>query len=299
MDSGTDARLRAEAMAWLRMRTHDGAIPLTRDELGDFTFDGEPFRLISTQTGIWKPAGMAAALSIRRGEHSPYADGVGPEGLPRYDWQGRDPEHSDNRALRAAKDAQLPLIWFFHVGPSTYQAVFPVYLLREEPEQRRFVVVVHDGIRELAPLASPVETELRRYLLRQTRQRLHQPVFRATVLLAYGGACAVCRLRQPQLLDAAHIVADAADEGQPVVSNGLAMCKIHHAAYDARILGVRPDYMVQIRGDILLEKDGPMLHYGLQARHGQRLMAVPRVPRERPDPARLAATYQEFLAAAG
>ncbi len=81
--------------------------------------------------------------------------------------------------------------------------------------------------------------------------------------------------------------------------NGLAMCKIHHAAYDARILGVRPDYMVQIRADILLEKDGPMLHYGLQARHGQRLMAVPRVQRERPDPARLAARYQEFLAAAG
>lgn len=298
MDGGTDARLREEAMAWLSMRTHDGAIPLTRDELGDFAFDGEPFRLISTMTGIWKPAGMVAALSIRRGEHSPYADGTGPEGLPRYDWQGLDPQHSDNRALRAAMRAQLPLIWFFHVGPSTYQAVFPVYLLREEPERHRFVVV-HEGIRELAPLASPFESELRRYILRQTRQRLHQPVFRATVLRAYGGACAVCRIRHPQLLDAAHIVADAADAGQPVVSNGLALCKIHHAAYDARMLGVRADYMVQIRADILLEKDGPMLQYGLQARHGQRLMAVPTVQRERPDPARLELRYQEFLAAAG
>ena len=60
--------------------------------------------------------------------------------------------------------------------------------------------------------------------------RLHQPVFRAQVLQAYG-ACIICRLKHVDLLDAARILSDA-DGGQPVVTNGLAMCKIHHAAYD-------------------------------------------------------------------
>ena len=41
--------------------------------------------------------------------------------------------------------------------------------------------------------------------------------------------------------------------------NGLALCKIHHAAYDSRILGVSPDLVVQIRADILDETDGPLL----------------------------------------
>ena len=60
--------------------------------------------------------------------------------------------------------------------------------------------------------------------------------------------------------------------------NGLALCNIHHAAFDASILGVRPDYVVEIRSDVLTEIDGPMLKYGLQASHGERLF----VPRSTP-----------------
>ena len=117
------------------------------------------------------------------------------------------------------------------------------------------------------------------------------------MLRAYDTRCAVCWLRHAQLLDAAHIVADAADDGQPVVSNGPALCKIHHAAYDAHILGIRPDLVVQIRTDILVEVDGPMLRYGLQGRHGQPLMAVPRMRAERPDRARLQTAYDAFRSA--
>jgi putative restriction endonuclease len=80
-------------------------------------------------------------------------------------------------------------------------------------------------------------------------------------------------------------------------SAGLAMCKIHHAAYDSRILGVRPDLVVEIREDLLHEIDGPMLTYGLQGRHGQRLMSLPRSRAERPDPELLDARYQRFRSA--
>lgn len=50
-----DDELRAAAMHWLSMRTHDGALPLSRDELSDFRFRGVPFRLIDTTKGIRKP----------------------------------------------------------------------------------------------------------------------------------------------------------------------------------------------------------------------------------------------------
>ena len=296
MDSDREARLRREAMAWLAVRTQDGARPISREEFADFTFDGTPFRLIPTQSGIWKPAALSAALTIVSNENSPYADGVGSDGLQRYNWRGLDAQHADNRALRAAMEAQVPLVWLFGVGQAYYQPVFPVYLLREEPEEHRFVVVP-EALREVAPYASPVEAELRRYLLRETRYRVHQPRFRATVLRAYRQRCAVCNLGHAQLLDAAHIVADRAEDGLPVVSNGLALCKIHHAAYDAHILGINPGLVVEIRTDILTEVDGPMLRYGLQGRHGQPLMALPRRRTERPDQARLAVAYEAFRSA--
>jgi hypothetical protein len=71
----------------------------------------------------------------------------------------------------------------------------------------------------------------RRNALREVKARLHQASFRDAVLSAYGGRCAISPLPEPRLLDAAHIVMDADEQlGQPVVSNGLPLTKVHHAA---------------------------------------------------------------------
>jgi len=78
---------------------------------------------------------------------------------------------------------------------------------------------------------------------------------------------------------------------------GLALCKIHHAAYDVNIIAGRPDYLVEIRHDILHEIDGPMLRHGLPEMHGAAIH-VPRPPDQRPDRARLEFRYEQFLAAA-
>ncbi|MBN2352090.1 MAG: HNH endonuclease, partial [Spirochaetales bacterium] len=59
---------------------------------------------------------------------------------------------------------------------------------------------------------------------------------------AYSRSCTVCRLKHPELLDAAHIIPDAEESGEPVIPNGLALCKIHHSAYDKNIIGITPDY---------------------------------------------------------
>ena len=104
---------------------------------------------------------------------------------------------------------------------------------------------------------------VRSYAERVVKARLHQPLFRQRVLVAYQNQCSICRLRHTRLLGAAHVLADA-DGGGPVVTNGIAMCKIHHAAYDADIFGIDPTYKVGVRPDVMKELDGPTLRYTLQ-----------------------------------
>ena len=134
----------------------------------------------------------------------------------------------------------------------------------------------------------------RRYVTALVSQRLHQQGFRERVLDAYGQQCSLCRLRHDKLLDAAHIIPDGEPGGEPVVENGIALCKLHHAAFDGFFLGIRPDYVIQVRGEILEEHDGPMLLHGLQGLHGNKIL-LPRSARQRPDRHRLEVTYNRYL----
>lgn len=308
-DDDEDDRLRREAMAWLTIRTNDGADPLTWLDIEDFRFDDDGIILRNRYTGIWKPRQLEAALSITTtysppGSKRPYEDAIHSDGRIRYKWRQSKSEEKrkddrdlpDNRALREAMRLRKPLIWFHGVGRGLYQAIFPVFLVAEEPEMQQFVVAT-DGTQDVpVATASVAEEALRRYVERSTLARVHQPVFRSMVMRAYETRCAVCELKHGELLDAAHIVPDSHAEGIAAVTNGLALCKIHHSAFDARILGIDPDYTVHIRRDLLDEIDGPMLRYGLQERHGQKLMAVPRARRERPDRRRLESSFERFLA---
>lgn len=299
-DDEKDARLRREAIAWLALRTNDGADAISSSELLEFTFDGEPFRLLDVQRGIRKPAVLPAALSIRttytpEGRERPYDDRPGPDGFLRYKWRGDDAEHAENRALREAWRREVPLIWFFGVGSATYLPVFPIYVLDEERAGQQFVVTPVVG--HALAAGSVVEEHMRCYIVTQTKRRLHQPVFRAQVMRAYSTSCSVCSLRHGVLLDAAHILPDSDPDGIAAVRNGLAMCKIHHAAFDANILGVRPDHVVQIRQDLLDEIDGPMLRHGLQDRHGEKLRVLPVSRVERPSGELLEQRYERFRSA--
>jgi putative restriction endonuclease len=106
----------------------------------------------------------------------------------------------------------------------------------------------------------------------------------------------VCRLKELKLLDAAHILGDLEARGDAVVSNGLSLCSIHHRAFDQDLVGVSPDYQVQVSGRLLEDEDGPMLEL-LKGFHGQALH-VPRSASLRPDRERLAERYDRFLARA-
>ncbi|HUZ19331.1 MAG TPA: HNH endonuclease [Acidimicrobiales bacterium] len=271
---------------------------LSSAAINTFSFQGRAIRLI-VQAGIWKPAGLSAALTIRTtytppDQPPPYEDDLGPEGMVRYKYRGTDPNHSDNRALRQAMDQGLPLAYFVGVAKGIYVPDYPVWIVDEDPSRHQFAVAVDEGQRylDLGSLSAPQ----RDYVERLTRSRLHQPVFRARVLLAYGERCAICRLHHAELLDAAHIIPDGEPNGDPVVPNGLALCKIHHAAYDANLLGVRSDLTVEVAQHLLEESDGPMLRHGLQEIAGTRLV-IPRQRSAQPEPERLEYRYEQFRAA--
>lgn len=292
---------RIHAMDWLRAFGEDSLFRYER--LAQFHFRDERIPLMDYNRGIRKPARLSAALSFRTvytppGAVPPYADSEGTDGLLRYKIRGDDPHQADNVALRRAMNAELPLIWFVGVSSGLYLARYPVYLVGEERSQRQFVVALDQDQRHFAANSGDVASEDdRRYAERITQQRLHQPLFRARVLEAYGRRCTMCQLRHVTLLDAGHILTDRHPLGLPIVPNGLALCKIHHAAFDQNIIGVSPDLRVAVRQDILEEVDGPMLRYGIQALAGERIV-VPVSRASKPDRDRLEVRYQEFLGVA-
>ncbi len=263
-----------------------------------FTVHAERFIIRQTHgRGIAKPAGLDAALSITTaytpmGKRRPYEDSVGADGLQRYHYEGADPNRATNRALRACFEYSLPLVYFIGVDKGLYAAVYPVYVVADDPQ--RGEVTISPVVVDLTSPRSETYHE-RRYAESLTRRRIHQPLFRADVLHAYRTRCSICHLGHRELLDAAHIIPDSRPNGEPVVPNGLALCKIHHAAFDANLVGIRPDYRVEVNDELLQEHDGPMLRHGIQAAHGQ-LIDTPRRVGLRPDPQRLEERYEEFRA---
>ena len=206
--------------------------------------------------------------------------------------------HKDNVGLRLAMQRRVALIYLYGIAPGLYSAAWPAYIVGDDPASLCFTVAVGEkrGAATAAYTDSTVIAEPQRaYLTIMTQHRLHQQSFRVRVIQAYRNSCAICRLRHPELLDAAHILPDGHPRGEPWVSNGLALCKLHHAAFDNNILGVRPDdLVVEVRKDVREESDGPMLMHGLQECHNKRLLVLPFAARLKPRREFLEERYEIF-----
>jgi putative restriction endonuclease len=264
---------------------------LHRRQLEAFDVDGVPRRLIDASRGIWNPRNLRATLAIVTSPTGPYADESLDSGLFRYAYRSGT-KAGDNTKLREAYRLNLPLILFKKLEPNIYVPTFPVYVVADEPEGQQVYIALDESLRFLrAP--QQLDEDERRYAQRVARQRLHQPAFRARVLRAYEVRCAVCALKHGNLLDAAHITPDNEQTGLPAVTNGLSLCKIHHAAYDTRLLGISADYEVHIQEQLLTEIDGPMLRHGLQEMNGRRIV-LPVKKKDRPDQDRLAERFRQF-----
>ncbi|MDQ1289646.1 MAG: putative restriction endonuclease [Actinomycetota bacterium] len=296
MDADGESRLREQIMHRLMVVTARNGGSITRGELAAFDLgDGRTRRLIDHSRGIWNPRDLSATLAIVSSPDGPYADEEVDGGLLRYDYRAGT-DAGDNTKLRVAAELGLPLILLRKIDTGVYVPVFPVYAVDDDRANRRFLIALDEGLRFLRDPRHLTEDQ-RRYARRIARQRLHQPEFRGRVIRAYGTSCTICSLRHGELLDAAHIVPDSHQTlGQPVVRNGLSLCKIHHAAFDEHLLGITPDYEVRINADLLDEVDGPMLKHGLQEMHGQSLH-LPAARRDWPDRDRLAHHWDDFLRA--
>jgi putative restriction endonuclease len=277
---------------------HGEVLPRRALQAG-LAYDGEQIRLIGPQ-GIFKPRRFQLPLSITTvppvpGREPPYPDRTEGDRL-RYAYRGTNPQHRDNVGLRWAMQKGTPLVYFLGVVPGQYLATWPVHIVADEPGNLTFTVSL-DATTIGGETVLAGEDPARRYAVTSVRHRLHQRVFRERVLAAYRKACAMCRLRHAELLDAAHILEDTDERSTTAVSNGIALCKLHHAAFDHHIIGVHPQHLlVEVRRDILAEVDGPMLRHGLQGLEGQRL-EVPRQQALGPDAAFLAERYDRFRAA--
>ncbi len=75
--------------------------------------------------------------------------------------------------------------------------------------------------------------------------------------------------------------------------NGLALCAIHHLAYDRNLMGIDPEGVVHIARRLRDERDGPMLREGLQGFHGASIV-LPRRLADRPEPRRLEERFEYF-----
>jgi putative restriction endonuclease len=296
-----DARVRSAAFEWLsdQVARHGDVLPRTVLAAG-FVLDGVRVPLVGPQ-GIFKPQVLRdAPLSITTAPAGPYDDSFGSDGLLRYRYRGTDPAHPDNRGLRVAMERRLPLIYFHGIVRGKYLAAWPVLVVADDPARLSFSVAVDDaahvglGSAGTEPAVHEDADSARRvYATASVRVRLHQRAFRERVLEAYQRQCAFCRLRHEELLDAAHIVPDTEPAGEPLVRNGLALCALHHTAFDRYFLGLRPDYVIEVRPDILEERDGPTLVHAIQALHGTRIH-VPRRIDLQPSQELVAIRYQRF-----
>jgi len=302
-----DTALRLAAFAHVRKlgKLHDA---LTSEHLAaGFTFEGERIPLVNLRRGIFKPKRMQYLLSIRTvfpgagrrvwydDQREVHAQIYGGHEAVDYAFMGDDPSSADNQWLRQAWERQIPVIYFLGIAPTRYQAVVPAFIGNWDGGSLKARVVF--GEATAGEMTPPENAAERRYGLRMVKQRLHQAQFRAAVIAAYDGRCALSRMPEARLLDAAHIVADADERlGQPVVPNGLPLSKIHHAAFDAHLIGIDPDYRLHVSEQLLCQQDGPVLE-ALKSLNGE-VIHLPRRERDRPDRDRLAARFEIFRSVA-
>ena len=311
MTAETDAAVRSAAFEHVEKLSKVYEY-FTKSELqGGFYFKGERYPLVNPQRGIFKPRQMRYLLSIKTvipkpgqqaiydDQHQVHTQIFQSRETIDYSFMGSNPAAADNRWLREAYENKIPIIYFLGIAPGRYTAILPSYIAGWNPDHLQAQVSFAPPAPDIQTIAQdawrpPPETAIeRRYALRTVQQRLHQDIFRNVVITAYDGRCAITGIPEPRLLDAAHIMPDKDEKyGQPVVQNGLPLSKTHHAAFDAHLIGIDPDYFLHVSETLLELHDGPLLE-SIKQLKGRKIL-LPSAARNYPDQNRLAERFEEF-----
>ena len=306
--------MRLAAFRYLKSLQQSTNVLTNIDLNAGFQFEGERFPLVNPQQGIYKPKEMQFLLSVKtvfpkpggrvwyddqRNIHQRIFDSS--ESVD-YDFMGSNPESAQNRWLREAYEHQIPIVYFLGIAPMRYDVIMPTFVTdwnaNRLKSQLTFGYPLQDALTDETTLSYSRHLELpdedtRRYALGMAKQRLHQTSFREALVQAYGGRCAVSRIPEPLLLDAAHIIPDRDVKlGLPVVPNGLPLSKIHHAAFDSNLIGIDPDYRIHVSDRLLNNRDGPLLE-SLKQLKGEKIL-LPNRNEDWPDPDRLGLRFEQF-----
>ena len=117
--------------------------------------------------------------------------------------------------------------------------------------------------RNLIDTARNEPQQVRRYELVQTMRAYRETRFRPEVLQAYTFRCAVCGYAL-KLVDAANIIPVAYPGGNDHITNGIALCRLHHSAYDTGLLGIQSTYRIVVNPNAGARLRAANLGYGLE-----------------------------------
>lgn len=174
------------------------------------------------------------------------------------------------------------LLWYVEQGAVLHRAegdfAQVAALVAATPEAERDFV---DNSQDEAQAA-------RRVRLVEVMRAYRDARFRPAVLQAYSHQCAACTISL-NLVDAAHIIPVRQDGSTDEVTNGLALCRLHHAAYDNGLIGIRSDYQIIENPTILARLHQLNFLRGIEEFRAQLLPSIrhPAALEARPNPAYL------------
>lgn len=121
----------------------------------------------------------------------------------------------------------------------------------------------------------------RKEVLRTIKQKVRDADFRDRIMTAYKCTCAMCSV-QLKLIDAAHIVPVDSPKSTDETNNGIALCALHHRAFDNGLVSFDSGYKIEINQPNLQKLAALGLDGGYNA-FKNNLRAVIDVPADRRD----------------
>jgi hypothetical protein len=256
---------------------HQRRLAWFEEHQGEMSWFPEPLPdgslLAGKAKGIYKPADLPYALSIRINVGSTYTDGApvqtpGGGWLLRYHQEGADPADRDrmftNRGLMQCIADRVPVGVLREQGPAGHRSRYEVlglavpvgwsdgFFFLESLNPRAMPVIdpVNDVLEATARAEEDQEAadrsadpkddyDARQRAVRQIVARQGQSVFRAALLDAYQGRCAVTGCDAPAALEAAHLRPYRGPDSN-TVSNGLLLRADVHTLLDLRLLAPDP-----------------------------------------------------------
>lgn len=278
------------------------SIPSSAIEEG-FSFGGETVLLVNRVRGIFKPKQMEeGVLSIkttipRDGGVNIYNDQLTDDGYYHYSLQAGDPRANGNKHLWQAYECKQPFIYFHAIAPAVYKALWPCFIDSIYPEMgyAKVFVGVAKPVKTTGQIEYAVPDDIEsRYMVRESKVRLHQAAFRSAVLSAYQNRCAVTGMIETKLIDAAHIIPDSEVGVSQLINNGIALSSLHHRAYDRGLIGIDPDYRIHVSDRMLEVSDNAFVKSAF-LKYDQKKLHLPKSAESRPDKDSLERRFEQFI----